>query len=84
MVQEKNPNMEEILDLFVETSKKQNNETNIALWNQQVTLRNQQPSILNIEKQVGLLFKILHEWLPNTLPSNIEVNRRAQVLAVTT
>ncbi|XP_010247573.1 PREDICTED: uncharacterized protein LOC104590557 [Nelumbo nucifera] len=45
--------------------------------------QNQEASIKNLENQVGQLAQLISTRIPGTLPSNIEVNPREQVQAIT-
>lgn len=50
----------------------------------EVVQRNQEASIRNLEKQIRQLVKIIFERTLGTLPSNIEINLREHVHAIST
>ncbi|XP_023748419.1 uncharacterized protein LOC111896683 [Lactuca sativa] len=73
-VQEKKPNLEEMLTKFVAASEKRHNDHDVAIQDTRTMLRNQQASIHNIEKQLGKLAQQINQRAPGELLSNTENN----------
>ncbi|PPS04346.1 hypothetical protein GOBAR_AA16315 [Gossypium barbadense] len=74
--QEKNLNLEEMLEKFILVS-----ETHFQ--NTETTLKNQQASIQGLKTQIGQLAKLVFERPQGSLPSNTEPNPKEHVKAVT-
>ncbi|XP_019052130.1 PREDICTED: uncharacterized protein LOC109114251 [Nelumbo nucifera] len=66
---EKKSNLEELMTKFIDSA--------------ETIFQNQEASIKNLENQVGQLAQMISARIPGTLPSNIEVNPREQVQAIT-
>ncbi|XP_023763338.1 uncharacterized protein LOC111911826 [Lactuca sativa] len=75
-VQERKPNLKEMLTKFVFAFEKIHNDTDAAIQEQRKIIRNQKAFIHNIEKQLGQLAQQINQRQPGELPSNTEKNRR--------
>ncbi|XP_023757312.1 uncharacterized protein LOC111905824 [Lactuca sativa] len=83
-VVEKRANLEEMLTRFIAASGKRHNDHDAATQETRTILRNQQASILNIEKQLGKLAHQVNERRPGELPSKTENNLRMENVNVIT
>ncbi|XP_052626843.1 uncharacterized protein LOC128133436 [Lactuca sativa] len=83
-VMEKKVDLEEMFTRFIVAYEKRHNDHDAAIQETRNMLRNQQASILNIEKQLGQLAHQVNERRSCQLPSNAENNPRMEnVNAVT-
>ncbi|KAL2455450.1 Uncharacterized protein Adt_47274 [Abeliophyllum distichum] len=74
---EKRTLLEDILGKFIE-------KTDQFMKQTEINLQNQSASIKNLETQMGQMAVAISARVPDTLPSNIEVNPKESVTAVTT
>ena len=68
--------MEDLITKFIST-------TEARFQITESSLRNQQPSLQNLENQIGQLAKMISERQQGGLPSNTESNPREHVKAIT-
>ena len=71
---EKRADLEDLFTRFISTSEKRHNDHDAAIQETRNILRNQQASILNIEKQLGQFAHQVNERRPGELPSKTENN----------
>ncbi|XP_052627764.1 uncharacterized protein LOC111897230 [Lactuca sativa] len=83
-VMEKKADLEEMFTRFIAVSEKRHNHHDDAIQETRNMLRNQQESILNIEKQLVQLAHQVNERRPGQLPSNTENNPRMENVNVVT